>query len=249
MRVLRLATLGSMSVATAATLVIVSLRDPGRRFGFGLGDCEAHHPGIVAQPVLAWTALGLVGAGVWMAWTWDRIDPAGAAAVALATATAGLASFTAHATLAGGAAVWDAAAVAALLAVIAIRTAGGAWWHHVVAIAGVVTIALTAPAVLEALGLGAALVAVGVLGTTHRRAARTLRWGLVAAALATAGLALWALGRTGAALCDPDTPWQPHGAWHVLAAAALAAVHLHLAGPAGHTPGGGLRSGSPHEAS
>lgn len=35
-------------------------------------------------------------------------------------------------------------------------------------------------------------------------------------------LAAYAAGRTGSPLCDPDSPLQAHGAWHVLIAASLA---------------------------
>ena len=41
----------------------------------------------------------------------------------------------------------------------------------------------------------------------------------VAAAVATAGLGLWALTRSGAAWCDVLGPWG-HAAWHVLIATA-----------------------------
>lgn len=41
--------------------------------------------------------------------------------------------------------------------------------------------------------------------------------------LAAAGLA-YSGGRTGAPTCDPDSPWQLHGAWHVLTASAFVVV-------------------------
>jgi hypothetical protein len=43
-----------------------------------------------------------------------------------------------------------------------------------------------------------------------------------ALAATAAGAACWWLGRTGGALCDPDSPLQGHAAWHLLTAAALA---------------------------
>jgi hypothetical protein len=46
------------------------------------------------------------------------------------------------------------------------------------------------------------------------------RAALVAAA---AGAACWWAGRTASPLCDPDSLLQPHAAWHLLGAAALAA--------------------------
>jgi hypothetical protein len=69
--------------------------------------------------------------------------------------------------------------------------------------------------------------------TPRRRA--VYRAGLGALA---AGSACWWLGRTGGPLCDPDSPLQPHAAWHLLTAAALAAWAL-----AALEPGPG-RSGS-----
>lgn len=45
----------------------------------------------------------------------------------------------------------------------------------------------------------------------------------VGAAALTAGLAAYGVGRTGGPLCRPDSLLQPHAAWHVLAAVALAA--------------------------
>jgi hypothetical protein len=43
-----------------------------------------------------------------------------------------------------------------------------------------------------------------------------------ALALAAAGAACWWAGRTASPFCDPDSPLQPHAAWHLLGAAALA---------------------------
>lgn len=44
-----------------------------------------------------------------------------------------------------------------------------------------------------------------------------------ALAAAAAGAACWWLGRTTSPWCDPDSLLQGHAAWHLLAAAALAA--------------------------
>jgi hypothetical protein len=45
----------------------------------------------------------------------------------------------------------------------------------------------------------------------------------VALAATAAGLACWWAGRTASPWCDPDRLLQPHAAWHLLGAAALAA--------------------------
>ena len=45
--------------------------------------------------------------------------------------------------------------------------------------------------------------------------------GVPAATALAVGLALHVAGRTGRPLCRPDSPLQPHAAWHVLSAVAL----------------------------
>ena len=70
------------------------------------------------------------------------------------------------------------------------------------------------------------------LGTPFIRSHRGLdplpgwsrRRGGVLAATIVAALAAYAGGRTGAPTCDPDSPLQLHGAWHVLSAAGFVTV-------------------------
>jgi hypothetical protein len=52
-----------------------------------------------------------------------------------------------------------------------------------------------------------------------------------ALATAAAGAACWWLGRTASPVCDPDSLLQPHAAWHLLAAAALACWALAVLEP------------------
>jgi hypothetical protein len=52
-----------------------------------------------------------------------------------------------------------------------------------------------------------------------------------ALAAAAAGAACWWLGRTASPVCDPDGLLQPHAAWHLLAAAALACWALAVLDP------------------
>jgi hypothetical protein len=60
---------------------------------------------------------------------------------------------------------------------------------------------------------------VGRVGLTPvRRRAYLTAWGLAAA-----GAACWWAGRTASPWCDPDSLLQPHAAWHLLTAFALAA--------------------------
>ena len=52
--------------------------------------------------------------------------------------------------------------------------------------------------------------------------ARRQRWSTwaTAAGVFAPGLAAYTAGRSGSQLCRPESPWQYHGAWHVLSAAA-----------------------------
>jgi hypothetical protein len=50
------------------------------------------------------------------------------------------------------------------------------------------------------------------------------RRGAVLAATVVAALTSYAGGRTGAPTCDPDSPLQLHGAWHLLSAAGFVTV-------------------------
>ena len=47
---------------------------------------------------------------------------------------------------------------------------------------------------------------------------------------ALAGLS-FLFGRTGSPVCDPDSPLQPHGGWHVLTAVGFVLVAALLFGP------------------
>ena len=53
-------------------------------------------------------------------------------------------------------------------------------------------------------------------------------WSVPLLLLGAAGLA-YAAGRTGSAWCYPDSPWQPHAAWHILTALAAGATLTRLA--------------------
>lgn len=74
------------------------------------------------------------------------------------------------------------------------------------------------------LGLGAVLFGVAARGLVLRRSlGEPRRWWAVGA-LAAAGLAAYAAGRTGSRLCRPDSVLQFHGIWHGLSALALGAA-------------------------
>lgn len=90
-----------------------------------------------------------------------------------------------------------------------------------------VVVALLAPVVVLAPRAGdlaqAVVAGVAVAGTLARAAARpALRARIgVALALLVTGAVVGTLSRAGWPWCDPASPWQGHGVWHVLAATAL----------------------------
>jgi MYXO-CTERM domain-containing protein len=102
------------------------------------------------------------------------------------------------------------------------------------------------PAGAEALHDGtivALLVLTGAAAWRRRRLPRPSTLALVA--VTGAGL-LNLLGRTGAPLCRPDSLAQPHAAWHVLTAAAMAAWLITWPrGTGGHAAPRAARPGLP----
>jgi Ca2+/Na+ antiporter len=60
----------------------------------------------------------------------------------------------------------------------------------------------------------------------HRRGRVRTTWYIASLALTASAIALFVLGRTGAPLCDPESLFQGHALWHVLAALALGAYFV-----------------------
>jgi hypothetical protein len=117
---------------------------------------------------------------------------------------------------------------------LAVRARGG-----LAAAAGVVLVAVGAGSVVyhgpQPTWAGAAhdwpIIAMAVvyfagLACTVRREWRV--W-LAAAAILAIALITYVAGRSGSPLCRPDSPWQFHGAWHVLSAAAAGLAALAMA--------------------
>jgi hypothetical protein len=203
----------------------------------GAGDCERLRDGLVAQPVNTASALAYLLAAAWLARRGARLDAASrreTLAFGLAVAAAGVGSVDFHGPGSPAARWLHDAGLCAAVSFVAVhdlaRLAGTrrgvvpAW--AAAAGAGGVLLAL-APGAGAAVagGLGLA-VAAGEVAGRGRRAGWSPRrravWRAGVAALAV-GAACWWLGRTGGPLCDPDSPLQPHAAWHLLTAAALAA--------------------------
>jgi hypothetical protein len=82
------------------------------------------------------------------------------------------------------------------------------------------------------------IIALGAVYTAGlvRTARRQRRVWLTAAGIFALALIAYAAGRSGSPLCRPDSPWQYHGAWHVLSAAAAGWATLAM----GHRRAGAL---------
>ena len=202
-----------------------------------LSDCEAVGGGWLKQPANAWSSLSFAAVGVALAATVGRVDDSeratrlGLAALLVAT---GLGSFLFHGPQPSSAQyLHDVTFLAALWFLIAVNL-GGAFGISgrttaIAAIAGIVAIGL---AVAVADGLTNALAAILIVAllasdiAMWRQARPDPRWYGIAVAALILGMGLFVAGRTGSALCDPDTLLQGHAGWHVFAAIFLGAYFV-----------------------
>jgi hypothetical protein len=60
----------------------------------------------------------------------------------------------------------------------------------------------------------------------RRRGSVRTWWYVVSLVTITVAVAMFLLGRSGAPLCDPDSVFQGHGLWHMLAAISLGAYFV-----------------------
>lgn len=189
-------------------------------------DCERCRPGLVAQPVNTVSSLAFVVAGVPLV----RGRRPVTRAVGWAAVAAGLGSVAYHGPGTTLGRYAHDASLLALLGLMALDDAERASGRTPP------VVALAAVPVLAAVGAhpeltdvaqpvaGALAVVAGLARSVRTRAADGVA-PLGGLALLGAGALLHALGRTGAPLCDPDSPAQPHAVWHVAAAAAVLLRH------------------------
>jgi hypothetical protein len=197
----------------------------------GFPDCEAIGAGLVRQPTTAWSSLGFVVVGIWVAG--DRRLPLRSATTlfGLTISAVGIGSFLGHAAQTEWARALDSGAIKVMLSAFATYSIASlrewdtrrlftAWTGLSI---GVLAIEAVWPGSARLL-LGALVVATVALAVaaTSPAAQRCLIGGL---GLLAAGWAAWWLGRRGAALCSPAAVFQLHGLWHILAAAGIASVY------------------------
>lgn len=192
-------------------------------------DCERFDVAWPAQPIATWSSLAYVVAGgvvVWwaMAGRWSRWFAAFGAAVVLE----GAGSVAFHGEGGDVAQVLHDVPLVAMLGFVvgwhAARVAQPSDLHRL-GRAATLGLVVGAGAGAVAAGVGAtapvsgALVAsVAGLEVLARRRGVTALWsGGLLVLVALAGAAWW-LGSTDGPLCDPGSPFQLHGAWHVLTA-------------------------------
>jgi hypothetical protein len=201
--------------------------------GFGSTDCERIGTGLLSQPINALTSLAFVPAGLWIA----RRRP-GRREFATLTALVGVGSFLAHGPRWPGS-VW-AHDVTLAWSLAAIAADGWSPSRRRAVLASIGALFAAVPKAAQPVSVGLAAAAIG-------RELRTRPTAETAPVLgfAALGAAIGTMARTGWPWCRPDSLFQGHGVWHVLAAAALTAWGTGSPpGPAA-TPYGGSSPGDP----
>lgn len=111
------------------------------------------------------------------------------------------------------------------------------WWDWGAPTAALTPLIVVAPRAGDLVQAGVAAAAVALAVLRARAVPRLRRRIGCALALLVLGASVGTLSRAGGPLCLPESPWQGHAAWHVLAAAALVvlapAIGVRQAGPRG----------------
>ncbi len=175
-----------------------------------LRDCEAVVHPVLGQPVNTLTAFAFVIAGIVVIMRSDHLW------VGISSIATGIGSILFHGPMPPYAEWAHDASLAWLLLVVA--THGRSWerWAHV---PGLLVIAPLAAVPGAADPIAVALASVAIVGLVMRDRSKATMAPL--ALLVTVAI-IGRLGATGGPLCHPESIWQPHGLWHIGAAAAVA---------------------------
>lgn len=171
-----------------------------------------------AIPVVAGRAAGRLGPGD---------DPRRTLSYAVLVAAVGIGSAVQH----GPDPSWsDLAHDAPLLATVAFVGADALadltgrrrrWWWWALPTTAILPVVLNAPRAGDVTQAIVAATAIGLSLARARARPRLRTRTLLALALLAIGGAIGTLSRAGGPLCVPESVWQGHAVWHVLAAAAL----------------------------
>jgi len=203
----------------------------------GESDCETIGSGVFAQPINAASSLSFSVIGVAAVWWATRVEGNERVVrivfgVLMMLTGAGSVMF--HGPQGTGSqfghdvtflvTVW-------FVAVINIAEANG-WkrsveWGTFVAGGLVLSLALVlSPGLTNVLMVATVISLVASDVVLHRRGRVRTWWYVVSLVTIAVAVAMFLLGRTGAPLCDPDSLFQGHGLWHVLAAISLGAYFV-----------------------
>jgi hypothetical protein len=198
-------------------------------------DCELIRSGWFAQPVNTWSSLAyVVAAAAVLAWarrgSASRRTDAVVLALLLVATAVGSVDF--HGPQSAAARAGHDLGIVGVLAFVATFDAAllNSWPRRVryIALCAAVAIAGLLIALDDDLGLALVVLGVGVAVVLEvlvlRRGLRPLgrSYGLLVGAITIGGV-VNVLGRTGGALCSPESLLQGHALWHVLTAVAIAA--------------------------
>ncbi|HEU4895253.1 MAG TPA: hypothetical protein VFT85_05410 [Acidimicrobiia bacterium] len=174
-----------------------------------LKDCEAVVHAFFGQPVNSVTALAFVLGGAVIVLRTEHTW------VGIASIATGVGSFLFHGPMPPYSEWAHDLTLAWLLLVVA---SDGRSWERWARLPGLVVLAalVAIPGAGDVVGVVLAGLAIVSL-LTRDRSLRTLGPLTLLVVVAVVGR----LGATGGVLCDPDSWWQPHGLWHVGAAAAV----------------------------
>lgn len=197
--------------------------------------CELVADGPLHEPVAAITSLAFVVAAAGIPTVARRAarrlghgdDPRRTLGYAFLVAGVGIGSVVQH----GPDPSWsDLAHDAPLLATVAFVGADALadltgrrrlWWWWALPTAALLPLILNAPRAGDVAQGIVAAAAIGISLARARARPRLRRRILLALAVLAVGGAIGTLSRAGGPLCVPESIWQGHAAWHVLAAAAL----------------------------
>jgi len=211
----------------------------------GESDCEELGSGFLAQPVNAVSSLAFSVFGLAII-AWARSAPGLERTIRtwfgwLMVAT-GVGSFLFHGPQWPGAHfLHDITFLAAVVFVLTFNVVAAKGWNprlgwigFFATTVGAAVVLLIAPSSTNALTVIAVAGLVASEVVVHRVGGVDGRWYATALVLLVLALAGNAAGRTGSALCDPESVFQAHGAWHVLAAGFLTAYFVATAGVRAH---------------